>query len=197
MSNVLTPKFRVSYPNLFRARKNDLNGKDEYSVVALFPKNADLSKVKAAIQEAVIKKWGSDKKKWPAGLRTPLRDQKERGKENDEGKLVLPAGYEEGALFLNLKTERKPGLVGLNVEAIIDETEIYAGCYGRASINAYAYDQKGNKGVAFGLVNFQKMGDGDPISGVTKPQDDFSPVADESAVSGKTADNMSASDIYS
>ncbi len=184
MANVMTPVFRISYPNLFKSKKNDLSGKDEYSCVALFPKNADLSKLKAAAQAVIEEKWGADKKKWPAPMKSPFRDQGERAKYDDvSDKKVLPAGYEEGALFMTLKSEQRPGVVDKNVQDITDTSEIYAGSFCRATIRPYAYSNKGNHGVAFGLQNVQKVKDGDPLSGRTKAQDDFSPVAEEMATS--------------
>ena len=88
MTNVMTPEFRVSYPHVFKPQKNDLSGEMEYSLVALFPKGADLAKLKDAAQQAIVEKWGADKSKWPSNLRSPFRDQAERKK---EGK--LPEGY--------------------------------------------------------------------------------------------------------
>ena len=165
--NLMTPEFRVSYPAVFRAKKNDLNGKDEYNVVALFKKGEDLSKLKAAAEKAICDKWGSDKAKWPKNLRSPFRDQGEK-----EG-----AGYEEGAVFMNLKSNQKPGLVNAQVEDIIDESEFYSGCYARATVSCYAYDQAGNRGVSFGLQNIQKLRDGDPLGGSRpKAQNEFAPV---------------------
>jgi hypothetical protein len=163
--NIITPKFRVSYPNVFRARKNDLNGKDEYSVVALFAKGTDLSALKAAAGAAAKEKWGD---KLPKNLRSPFRDQGEKEK---DGK--LPEGHEAGAIFMNFKALQRPGLVDGNRQAIIDENDLYAGCYARAQVRAYAYDQKGNCGVAFGLQNLQKMGEGDPLSSRVKAEDAF------------------------
>lgn len=172
MAKVVTPVFRASYPNVFKARKNDLNGKEEYSVVALFPKGTDLTVLKKAAQEAIEKKWGADKSKHPTNLRSPFRDQSEREKEG-----TLPAGYEKGAIFLNLKSTEKPGVVDQNVQPILDETEFYAGVFAKASVNAYAYDQKGNRGVSFGLSNIQKVKDGDALGGGrTRAQDDFAPI---------------------
>lgn len=173
--NVMTPEFRVSYPHVFKPQKNDLNGKMEYSVVALFPKGADLSKLKAAATAALVKKWGADQSKWPDKLKSPFRDQAERAK-NVDGKKVLPLGYEEGAIFLTLKSEQRPGVVDQNVQDIIDDVDFYAGCFARATIRAFAYDQKGNRGVSFGLQNIQKTKDGDPLGGRTRASDDFSAV---------------------
>ncbi len=180
---IVTPEFRVSYPHLFKAKLNDLNGKEEYSVVALFKKGEDLSLLKKAAQEAIMKKWGSDKTKWPANLKSPFRDQKEREKDG-----ALPGGHEAGAIFMNFKSKEKPQVVDANVQPILDESEFYAGCYARASVNAYAYDQKGNRGVAFGLGNIQFVKDGDPLGGRTRASDDFESVAGaDSDANGESA----------
>jgi hypothetical protein len=173
MSNVITPKFRVSYPNVFTPKLNDLNGKNEYSLVALFKKGEDLTALKKAAEACLVEKLGADKTKWPKNLKSPFRDQGEKEKDG-----ALPAGYEEGAIFLTLKSSQKPGLVDASNQDIIDPVEFYAGCYARASIRPYYYDQKGNKGIAFGLQNLQKLADGEPLGGArVKASDEFEPVA--------------------
>lgn len=183
----MTPEFRMSYPKLFKAEKNELNGKMEYSVVAIFPKGADLSKLKKAAADACVKKWGADKSKWPqpnpatgqGGVRSPFRDQAERGKKDDAtGKITLPPGFEAGAIFINLKSEQAPQIVDEQVQPVIDTAKIYAGCWAIASVNAYAYSFKGNSGVAFGLGNVQRVRDGDHLGGGrTRAVDDFAPIA--------------------
>jgi hypothetical protein len=183
MANVMTPPFRVSYPAVFQAKKNDLNDKMEYSVVALFKKGEDLSKLKKAVQECIEAKLGTDKNKWPKNLRSPFRDQAERKKTTDDGKEILPDGYEEGAIFISMKSSQRPGVVDQNVQPIIDESMFYAGCFAHATVNPYYYDNKGNRGVAFGLQNIQKLRDGDPLSGRTKAETDFAPVQTEGSSS--------------
>jgi hypothetical protein len=173
--NTISPKFRVSYPQVFRPKKNDLNGKDEYSMVALFGPKEDIAVLKKAATDAIVEKWGADKTKWPANLRSPFRKHEEKEK---EGK--LPDGMEAGGIFITLRSIQRPGLVDGNRQPIIDETGFYAGCYARAQVRAYAYDQKGNRGVAFGFQNVQKMADGDPIAGRQRAEDAFEPVADTS-----------------
>jgi len=187
----VTPKFRVSYPSLFTPKKNDLNGKTEFSVVALFKKGENLEMLTKAAQAALVKKFGADKTKWPENIRSPFRDQKERAK-NVDGRKVLPDGYEEGAIFMNLKSMNRPGVVGPDMVPVLDEQELYAGCYARASVMAYAYDIKGNRGVSFGLQNVQKVADGDTLSGRSKVEEDFAPIAD----SGTDLGTMSASDLF-
>lgn len=187
MPNILTPKFRVSYPKVFKAELNTLNNKMEYSVVALFKKGEDLTVLKDAVQAEIVRKWGADPKKHPANLRTPFRDQADKAREQD-GKRFLPAGHEEGAIYLNLKSQQRPGVVDQQVQPIIDETEFYPGCYARASVSVYAYEQGANRGVNFGLSNIQKVADGEPFSGRPTAEASFSPVKtqgeDPSAIFG-------------
>lgn len=192
-TTVQTPTFRMSYPALFEAKLNDQNGKMEYSVVALFAKGEDLSALKAAAQAAIAKKW-PDKTKRPKNLKTPFRDQADRAKEDAEGREVLPAGYEKGAIFITLKSKERPGLVDKTGKRIItDETELYSGCYARALVNAYAYEVKGNAGVAFGLQHVQKVRDGEPLSGRVRPEEAFTPI--EGADEESTADDLGFDEV--
>lgn len=186
MSTVTTPMFRVSYPQVFEAKLNELSKKAEYSVVALFPKGTDLSGLEKAAKEAMVKRWGVDPKKWPKNRRSPFRDQVEREKENDEGLKYLPDGHEAGAIFMNLKTKNRPGLVNASCKPILDETEFYAGCYARAAVVAYAYDAAGNAGVAFGLQHIQKLKDGEPFSGRVSLEQAFSPLEMEDSQTAET-----------
>lgn len=182
--NLLTPTFRVSYPNVFEPKLNKLSNQKEYSLEALFDKTADLTELKKAVHAEVVEKWGADKAKWPKNLRLPFKDQANKVKEVD-GKEILPEAYTAGATFLSLKSKQRPGIVDQNVTEIIDASEFYAGCYARATVSVYAYDQMGNRGVNFGLMNIQKVKDGDPLGSRTKAADDFAPVAlaDEGVVS--------------
>jgi len=171
--NVMTPKFRVSYPKVFKAEVNDLSGKMEFSIVALFKKGEDLANLKKAAEELLVEKLGADKTKWPKGLKSPFRDQADKEKDGN-----LPPGHDAGAIFMNLKSQQKPGVVDQDVQAIIDESEFYAGCYAQATVRPYYYDQKGNKGVAFGLQNIQKLSDGEPLGGGrVSASNEFAPVA--------------------
>lgn len=181
--NIITPEFRASYCRVFRPKLNDLNQKNEYSVVAIFGPKADLSPLLKAIGAAAAEKFGEDKSKWPKNLRNPVRKNEEREK---DGK--LPDGYEPGGHFITLKSEQRPGLVDENLQAIIDETKVYSGCYMRAQVRPFAYQQKGNAGVSFGLQNLQFLRDGDPLSGRQKAEDAFEPVAGAAKAGGESSD---------
>lgn len=176
-----TPTFRVSYPTVFKPEKNDLNGDMEYSLVAIFPANADLSAMKLAAKAAAEAKWGLDQTKWPQPMKKPFRPCKERWKFVD-GKQIVPAGYEDGeAMFATFKQKAdkgQPQIVDREVNPIRESQYFYAGCYAIASVRAYAYDNKGNRGVSFGLGNVQKVDDGEPLGGRTLATNDFSPVGE-------------------
>jgi hypothetical protein len=185
----ITPEFRVSYPKVFKPERNDLNGSDEYSLVALFAKGADLSKLKAACKAAVEAKWGTDEKKWPKNLRMPFRDQADRAKTDDDGNEYLPDGYVEGAFYLNLKSQKRPGVVNSRNEDIIDDSDFYGGCYARAQVNAKAYDKNGNKGVSLYLNHVQKLRDGDPFGSAPRNAASvFEAIGDEGSDGGSLFD---------
>jgi len=193
-TKVMTPVFRAAYPNLFKARRNDLSGKDEFSVVAVFKKGEDLTVLRKAAFAAGQEKWGEDRKKWPKNLRIPFRDQGDRGVEDDDGNMVMPDGYETGAIYMNLKSLQKPQVVDQDVQDILDSSLVYGGCYLKASINAYAYDAAGNRGIAFGLNNVQFVKDGKPFGNRTRAQDDFKPVARED--SDSSGDDLGADSMF-
>ena len=68
-------------------------------------------------------------------------------------------------------------------QPIMERSEVYSGVYGRASINFYAFNSNGNKGIACGLNNLQKIRDGEPLGGKSRPEDDFSDEADDDFLS--------------
>lgn len=184
--NVMTPKFRVSFPDVFKPGRADDGGQSKYGVTMLFEKGADLSALKAEAQRAGIDKWGPDVTKWPKGWKSPFKNQGDKDYD----------GYVDGAICITAKSKQKPGLVNARNEDIIDESDFYAGCYARATVRAFAYENK-MKGIAFGLQNIQKLADGEPFSGRVKAQEDFEPVepADSETV-GSGAGKASASDLF-
>ena len=164
-SNVVTPEARVSYPNVFRPGKpmNPAN-EPKYSLVLLFPKGQDLAALKAAVMAVMTEKFGpKEGGAWPKTWRNPFRDQGEKESQ----------GYEDGAVFITASTKTRPGLVGPDMNPIIDESEFYAGCYCRAQVRPYWYDNSGNKGIAFGLQNIMKTRDGEPLDGRMKAAEVF------------------------
>ncbi|WP_069648962.1 DUF2815 family protein [Caloranaerobacter ferrireducens] len=170
-TKVITGKVRFSYVNVWEPKS--VNGSDpKYSVSLIIPKSdkETIRKIKAAIEAA--KKEGLSKLggRIPANLKTPLRDG-DLDRPDDEA-------Y-RNSYFVNANSTTKPGIVDKNVQPILDQTEFYSGCYGRASIVFYAYNANGNKGIACGLQNLQKLEDGEPLGGKSRPEDDFGLFEDE------------------
>lgn len=169
-TKLMTPRFRVSFPDVFKPRAMQVGQTEKYAITMLFnmaeinkdPKQKALfDAMVAEAQRAVKEKW-ADKR--PAGLRNPFRDGKEK---------AHLEGYGDGVIFVKASTTTKPGLIDGAKQDIISPDEFYAGCYARATVNVYAYDKAGNKGVSFGLQNIQKLADGEPFSGRTSAEEDF------------------------
>ena len=177
-TKVITGKVRFSYVNIFKSRAFQAGQDAKYSVCLLIPKEdkATIKKIKAAIdaavQDGISSKWGGKK---PANLKLPLRDgDAERADEAPE--------Y-EGMYFLNCNSTQKPGIVDKDLNEILDPDEVYSGCWGRASINFFPFNTNGNKGIACGLNNLQKIRDGEPLGGKSSAASDFSTDADEDFLS--------------
>ena len=152
-------------------------GTPKYSVSLVIPKSdaVTVAKIRAAIQaayeEGKSKLQGSGKFV-PAleDLKTPLRD----GDRERKGDPVYANSW-----FLNANSTTKPGVVDKDLNPILDTSELYSGIIGRASINFYAYNSNGNKGIAAGLNNIQKLADGTPLGGHSRAEDDFADEDDE------------------
>ena len=76
-----------------------------------------------------------------------------------------------------------PQIVDKYVKPILDRNEVYSGCYARVSLNFYAFNSNGNKGVACGLGNIQKIRDGESLGGRSSAVDDFTTVDDDDFLS--------------
>ena len=178
-TTVTTPKFRVSFPAVFSKRKieGQTDEQAKYSIQMLFKKTDDITVLKNAVRAAVIEKWGADQTKWPKGLILPFRD----GTEKDYD------GYGPDVIFVSASSKMKPGLVDQNVQPIIEPSEFYGGCYARATINAFAWEYMGKRGVSFGLRNIQKMADGEPFGGGSKAENDFEPIGGGAAKAAPAA----------
>ena len=171
-TKVVTGKVRLSYVHLFTPYSNDPDQPEKYSCVILIPKTdkETLRKIKAA-QDAAAEAGKNTKfnGKIPANLSTTLRDG------DEEGDLERNPEY-EGHYFMSVNSKTQPGIVDQNVNPILDSTEVYSGCYARVSINCFAYNVQGNRGVSFGLNHVQKLADGDYLGGRSKASDDFDAV---------------------
>ena len=152
-------------------------GPERYSVSVLIPKD-DKETVKAindaidaAIEEGIAKFGG--KKPNKAAIKLPLRD----GDTEREDEAYA------GHWFINANSKTAPQIVDKAVKPILDRDEVYSGCYARVSLNFYAFNSNGNKGIACGLGNIQKIGDGESLGGRSSATDDFSIEEDDDFLS--------------
>ena len=175
-TKVITGLCRWSYVNVLQPKALN-GGNPKYSILLIIPKSdtKTIQKIQAAIQAAYdyeqskLKGSGKSVPKLST-LKTPLRDGDEEHPDDE----VYANSY-----FLNAGSVTKPGIVDASCQPIIDQTEIYSGCYGRASLNFYAFNVNGNKGIACGLNNLQKIRDGEPLGGKSRAEDDFAEFDDE------------------
>ncbi len=180
MKVITGPETRWSYANVWEARSIN-GGTPKFSVSLIIPKSdtRTLDKIKAAIEAAY--KEGEAKLKGngrsvPAlsAIKTPLRD----------GDLERPddEAYAD-SYFVNANSATAPGIVDANLDPILERSEVYSGVYGRASINFYAFNSNGNKGIACGLNNLQKIKDGESLGGKSRAEDDFATSVDDDFLS--------------
>lgn len=147
-------------------------GEPKYSVSVLIPKtdketvDAINNAIDAAIEEGITKFGG--KKPNRAAIKLPLRD----------GDIERDDDAYKGHYFINANSKTAPQIVDKAVKPILDRDEVYSGCYGRVSLSCYAFNSNGNKGVACGLGNIQKIKDGDSLGGRPTAVDDFTTLED-------------------
>ena len=175
-TKVVTGPVRLSYANVWEPASIN-GGAPKDSVSLIIPKSdtktlaAINAAVDAAIQQGVAKFGGKIPNK--AALKLPLRDgDTER---EDEA-------YKD-SYFVNANSTSAPQIVDRAVQPILDRSEVYSGCYARVSINFYAFNSNGNRGIACGLGNIQKIRDGEPLGGRSSAADDFASDLDDDFLS--------------
>lgn len=167
-TKVITGKVRFSYANVFEptAMQDDQTPKYNVSIIISKSDTKTVEAIKKAIEaakEAGKSKIADKNGKIPVNLKTPLRD-------GDEERPDDPT-Y-ENSYFINANSERKPGIVDRDLNPIMSRDDFYSGCYGRASINFYAFNVN-SKGIACGLNNLQKLEDGERLAGGSSAEEDF------------------------
>lgn len=174
------PQTRWSYCNAWDPKAIN-GGTPKYSVSLIIPKSdvktvAKLkSAIEAAYQEGQSKLKGNGKTVPPlSALKIPLRD-------GDAERPDDPTYA--NAYFINANSATAPGIVDADRNPILERSEVYSGVYGRASINLYVFNSNGNRGIACGLNNLQKIADGEPLGGKSRAEDDFATDSDDDFLS--------------
>lgn len=167
-TKVITGKVRFCYAHVFEPVSMNDGDNPKYNISILIPKSdtKTIDKIKKAIEaakQAGKAKIADKNGKIPSTIKIPLRD-------GDEERSDDPAYA--NCYFVNASSTRKPSIVDANLDQIMDKDEFYSGCYGRASINFYAFNVQ-SKGIAAGLNNLQKLEDGERLEGGSSAEEDF------------------------
>lgn len=169
-TKVITGVCTFSYLNCWEPKAIE-GGKPKYSVSLIIPKSdtRTVEKIRVAIQAAYEEgqsKLKGNGKSVPAlsAIRTPLRDG-DKDRPNDEA-------Y-KNSWFINANSDNAPDIVDADRQPILTRSEMYSGVKGRASINLYAYNVNGNRGIGCGLNHLQKIADGKPLGNRSRAEDDF------------------------
>jgi hypothetical protein len=177
-TKVITGRHTVmSYLNVNEPKAPLGGGTPKYSVSLIIPKSdtKTVEKIKAAIKAAYDEgqsKLKGNSKTVPAleNIKTPLRD----GDTDRPGDEAYANSW-----FVNANSTTKPGCVDADRNPILESSELYSGIIGRASVNFYAFNSNGNRGIACGLNNIQKLADGTPLGGHSRAEDDFADLDDD------------------
>ena len=171
-TKVVTGVVRLSYEHVWEPASIE-GSKPKYSVSLIIPKSdkKTIDAINAAVENAIkdgAAKFGG---KIPprASLKLPLRD----------GDLEREDEAYAGSYFVNANSTTAPQIVDRAVQPILDRAEVYSGCYARVSVNFYAFNTNGNKGIACGLGNIQKVRDGEPLGGKSTAAEDFTTELDD------------------
>lgn len=167
--SITTGVVRASYLYVFQPQQSEEDKAAKYKVTLLIPKS-DVQTINAVTTEiektkqASIQQLGGN----IAGLKLPMYD----------GDGAMPNGGawgEEcrGHMVIRATSKDQPAIVDQNMQQILNPSELYSGCYIRASINFFAYNQSMNKGIGCGFGAIQKISDGEPLISRVSPEEAF------------------------
>lgn len=170
-TNVTTGQVRLSFVHLFQPHANQPGQEPKYSTTILIPKSdmATMQRINAAIEAAAQKGvagiWNGAR---PPQLKTPIWDG-DGVRQNGE-----PFGPEcKGHWVLTASSKQQQSIVDINLNPIINQTEVYSGMYARVNINFFPFSNSGNRGIGAGLGPVQKLADGEPLGGRVSAEQAF------------------------
>lgn len=165
-TNVTTGKVRLSYVNIFKPRAVQPGQAEKYSATILVPKTDTETKaridaaIEAAKQKGAADKWGGVV---PPIVAVPVYDGD--GTRPSDG---MPFGQEckgHWVFTASANADYPPEVVDQNLNPIINQSEVYSGCYARVNVNFFPYAFSGKKGIGCGLGPVQKLADGEALGG--------------------------------
>ncbi|MDB4442112.1 DUF2815 family protein [bacterium] len=165
-TRVTTPEFTASFPQLFEA-SGFAGSEPKYSITMMWDKNEDLSKLRAACDAAIEKKFGKDV---PKDIQMPVQDGD--GKLDKDGK-QRPEYAGMKFAIAKAKVSDQPKVVDTELNPILDATLVYGGCKMRAAVSAYAWSFASKHGVSLYLGNVQRVSDGEQFGNTNSVESDF------------------------
>ena len=174
---------RISFANIWEPKAIN-GGEEKYSVSCIIPKKdtrtIDLIQkaVEVAKEDGKTRRWNG---KIPPNLKLPLRDG-DVDRPDDES-------YQD-CMFVNATSKDAPQIVGRRKETITDPMQVYSGCYCFVTVNFYAFNANGNRGIAAGLGNIQFIQDGERLSGKASADADFDELDEEEVLGDDLPDYL-------
>ncbi len=168
-TKVVTGVVRLSYANVWEPKSIN-GGPEKFSVSVIIPKSdtKTIAAINAAVEAAIEEGRGKFGGKIPGrdALKLPLRDG-DIDRPDDEA-------YAD-SWFVNANSNSAPEIVDQALCPITSRSEVYSGVYARVSMNFYAFNSNGKRGIACGLGNIQKIRDGEPLGVRSSAAEDFTP----------------------
>lgn len=160
---VTTDRARLSYTHLFEPHANNPGQEAKYSVTVLVPKTDYSTKQRIDAAETAAKRQGVSKC-WngamPPMVATAVHDG-DGIRPNGE-----PFGEEcKGHWVFTASSKQPPQVVDINCNPILNQSDVYSGCYARVCVNFFPYNSNGKRGIGIGLQAVQKIEDGEPLGG--------------------------------
>lgn len=182
-----TPTGRVMWSRFFPPRKSDEEDSEDFwcECTLICPADAPEWKKLNRVFDLIIKEKFKGKK--PANFKMPWKTIIHDGEPTSKQLLIDPDdknydGYEEGMIAFPVRSKNRivvpHKMVGEDDDgkAILEKCtkeDFYSGCYARAKVKLFEYDNK-SKGTSAGLSNIFFVKHGKPIGGgARKAEDDF------------------------
>lgn len=162
-TRIPTPYFRASFVHVFEKHKQP-NNEMKFGITMLFPKDTDFAVMRKLAAETAKARFGDSLD----GLVSPFKDGNEKATK-------YPSHAD--MIVVEARTDYKPGIVGPDGKTeILDSESFYSGCWARAKVNCFAWENSGRRGVSFGLSNLQKVKDDESFETRYDPAEDFNAV---------------------
>lgn len=172
---IVSPKFRGSYCNLMKPRKQNEESEPEYGMLIVLDKDADgtdefIAGLKKRMKLAMVEKLGKEIP-FEKCKHFPIADGDDDADEHPE---------HANCWLVRTKNKRQPGILVMESDgtrrAVENDGEIYSGAWYHASVVPYAWSNSFGKGISISLNGVLKVDDGEKFGGSSFDESDFDDV---------------------